>query len=720
MLEKLFAGAASVFIPSRVPATKATPISAPTGMPTSLSLDGGGMFAPGGKELIKSYNDSPALRRVVSIVAHSLASTPFFLRRKTRGKRKDWSLATRTCVQREYRHKATKEQGIEVYDHPFLDFLSRGSPLLSGPSSLVLSYVYRLVKGEFFWELIGEGKLPEFWMVTPPQWVTQVPHGNKDYFIVRQGGQQKRVAAEHMFWCRDADLTNPYSRGKGAGDSLADEIDTDEYASALLRHTLANRGFSDVLIGIKGARPQDAELVEAKYNQRHRGFYNTGRALIIDSEKLEVKPITHALSELRLLELRDFERTVIAETFGVPSELLGKTQNSNRATITGAETIFAKYVLSPRLEAMRVDLQLRLLPLFDPRGEYLIEYESPIPADRDYDLEVMKAQPSAFTLNEYRQQIGLEPTTWGSTRLIPFNYAEVPVTSKQIYVDAQQNSAPTYHGVVHKGTGVSISQTEMKKLLETIDSAELVEKLGPDWQQRMEQVVLAEWAQLGFADGSLALVNPLIADHLKEFGGRWTKRGGIDATTRALLGESLAAGVDAGEGISELAKRVRHTMGDVANGYRAQLIARTEVVRSSNLARDMSWKTTGLSLHKRYISALTKDTRKAHAALHGNEIPVHKQWTYSATLDPGVSDTIDMPGDSEHPAHACNCLCTAVAFDPEHAKDVDIPYQGEAHYKICKAFDEETERWEQVLRKAMRSFYEHITDEIVTQLQQLG
>ena len=339
----------------------------------SLSLGTEGSFAPGGRELLKRYDENPALKRVATIVAQALASTPYYLKKKSGSK--SWSQGLRSCGKAATRRKAA-QQAEEIYEHPFLDFLARGSPLLTGPSSLVLSHLYRLIKGEFFWQLLGAPtKAPEFFLVLPPSWIQSLPEAGKDYYTASVHGVTRKLPANEVLWCKDACLASPYGRGAGVGDALADEIDTDEYASSLLRYTLANRGFSDLLIAIKGAKQDQAELVEAKYNQRHRGFYNTGRALVIDSDHLDVKPLTHALSELKLLELRTFERQVVAETFGVPPELLGKTQNSPRAAILGAETVFARQILVPRLEALRLDLQNKILPLFDPKGQYLLEYE---------------------------------------------------------------------------------------------------------------------------------------------------------------------------------------------------------------------------------------------------------------------------------------------------------------------------------------------------------
>jgi len=493
------------------------------------------------------------------------------------------------------------------------------------------------------------------------------------------------------------------------GDSLLDELDTDEYAAQLMRGTLANRGFNDLIIGMKGATEEQAMLLEAKYNQRQRGFQNSGKAMIIDAEKLDVNTVTTNLSELRLIELRDFERKIVAETFGIPPELLGASSTNYRAANT-AETIFAKYVLIPRLVSMQLDLQWNVLPEFDPRGEYLVMFESPVPSDREHELAVMKAQPAAFTLNEWRSAAGHGEEAWGEERGQP---AKAPQSSGD--APAGKELARAARPFVREGA--AITQAEIQALVRSIDSTELVDKLSDGWRIQMEPIAVAQWAELGVS-ADLGLINPVISDHLAEFGSRWIA--GVDQTTKDLVGQTLAEGVAKGEGTQELAKRVRQQMGYLqADGYRSTLIARTEVVRSANIGRQISWDASGLVLRKRYVSALTSTTRESHAALHNVEVPLTGTWTYDGALEPFIVDTISSPGGSTEAAHACSCLCSMVAFDPEHGKAV-VPYGSEAHGLVAKAFEQEVSAWEDATIAVMDPFYGNMADDLVRQLERLA
>jgi hypothetical protein len=65
-----------------------------------------------------------------------------------------------------------------------------------------------------------------------------------------------------------------------------------------------------------------------------------------------------------------------------------------------------RYVVIPRLELLRAFMQAFLLPRYDDR--LILAYESPVAEDREFQLEVMKAMPSAYRVNDWRELSGHE------------------------------------------------------------------------------------------------------------------------------------------------------------------------------------------------------------------------------------------------------------------------------------------------------------------------
>jgi hypothetical protein len=97
----------------------------------------------------------------------------------------------------------------------------------------------------------------------------------------------------------------------------------------------------------------------------------------------------------------------IIQVFGFPPEILGVIENSNRSTIDAAGFLFDLYVLTPRLEFLRTQLQEKIIPEYDER--LVLDYVSPVKEDRALQQEVMKAHPYAFLVDEIRARGGCDP-----------------------------------------------------------------------------------------------------------------------------------------------------------------------------------------------------------------------------------------------------------------------------------------------------------------------
>lgn len=250
------------------------------------------------------------------------------------------------------------------------------------------------------------------------------------------------------------------------------------------------------------------------------------------------------------------------------------------------------------------------------------------------------------------------------------------------------------------------SADQISRILSLYSPRELAELLGPLWQERLRGIAADELAALGISP-EWHVINPLINTHLQEFG---LDRLKIPiGTSRAAAAEAIQAGISVGEGIGPIARRLV-TIGATDSGYRARLIARTEVVRSANMGRQISWKASGLpGLRKRWLSALSSTTRDSHRALHNKTVPLDGRFEFDASLSPGVPGSASVPGDATHVAHAANCKCSSTAYDPEHGKAIE--FGGPEHVAIAKARDGEAISWEQEAVPLIVKYYNNITDE---------
>jgi HK97 family phage portal protein len=411
------------------------------GLPFSMSI---GSTAPkrGTRELLAAFREQPRLRAVVSRIARGVASaqahvyvrvqdesterSTFTKRRDLQGEYRDialvpsfrWgadrgvrdlalSLGAPRMRARRRRELASVGKLREVPDHPMLELLATPNPEMSGRLAIYITQVWLDMKGEAFWmlSLDKDGKPTAFYPI-PPHWVQQTPTPGAKYFMVSAGGAQLRVYPEAMIWFRDPDPENPYSRGTGVAESLGDEAETDEYASKYLKNWFFNSAMPSAIVSFEGADAAAVKVMQEKWEREHRGYQNAHR-VHFGMGKMNAQRLDASLREQQMLELRAFSRDTMAQVFGVPPEIIGIIENSNRSTIDAAGYIYALGVEFPRAEFLREELQRQLAPKYD--ASLVIEIEVPIPDDENRRLNVMKAAPTVFSKNEWRGEAGYDP-----------------------------------------------------------------------------------------------------------------------------------------------------------------------------------------------------------------------------------------------------------------------------------------------------------------------
>lgn len=114
-------------------------------------------------------------------------------------------------------------------------------------------------------------------------------------------------------------------------------------------------------------------------------------------------------------------RDAVLEHFGVPREIMGITQNSNRATADAAQYIYAKNVLTSKLRSRQDAINQQLLPAY---GDDLVwEYDDIIPHDQEFDKATALDGWNAglLTKNEARELLGVEPAKNGD--IFKMNFA---------------------------------------------------------------------------------------------------------------------------------------------------------------------------------------------------------------------------------------------------------------------------------------------------------
>lgn len=415
---------------------RAAPVAAPL---TTANFEAG-LLAPGQggrgppkrgtRELIQLYNQSPWLRAVTSRIARGVAAARFRVYTRaqeklpTKGRgvpRWRWGvdravvdplLSAGNHTERRAYRAGLRALGVlrEVTDHPLIKLLAKPNEFMSGSTALKVTQVWLDVKGEAFWLVAyGADGTPQALYPMPPHWVRQVPTAAAPYFLVSVGTTQMKVDPSAVLWLKDVDPDNPYGRGTGVAESLGDELETDEFAAKYVKAWFYNSATPSLIVAFEGnATTTQLEEARDKWEQAHRGTHNAHRAHFATGKMNAVKLDT-AFKDQQLVELRMMERDTCVQVYGVPPECIGIIDDSNRATIDAADYMMVKGVEHPRVEYLREEIATQLLTKYKGGDVAVLEAELSEPVDKGRRLEVMKAQPRAFTLNEWRSEANYEP-----------------------------------------------------------------------------------------------------------------------------------------------------------------------------------------------------------------------------------------------------------------------------------------------------------------------
>jgi hypothetical protein len=375
-----------------------------------------------GKQHLDTYNLMPWARAPVARIATSVASLHWRLFYR-QGKETDERGKRRPVRDRklqrmdQFHRKSAIVQGIdqgdlkEVDDHILLDALCNGNVMLSGQACWKVSSIGMDCVGETFWmkERNALGGATAYWPL-PNYWIIDTPSPAFRFYKVSFRAWQGYIPDTEIVWFKDPDPVNPYGRGSGSSQTLADELETDEYAAKHIKQFFFNRAKPDFMVFPKGDMNMMGEdqvkALERKWLDNQQGFWRTFRPQFM-SREVGIHEFTQNFQHLQLNELRQHSRDTSLQTFGIPPEILGVIEHSNRSTIDGAFYGYHKLCIEPRAEFWRSELQQKIVPDYDPR--LIIDYDSPVQEDQEFTLKSYIGKPSTVTVDEWRKLQGLPP-----------------------------------------------------------------------------------------------------------------------------------------------------------------------------------------------------------------------------------------------------------------------------------------------------------------------
>lgn len=140
---------------------------------------------------------------------------------------------------------------------------------------------------------------------------------------------------------------------------------------------------------------------------------------------------------------------------------------------------------------------------------------------------------------------------------------------------------------------------------------------------------------------------PFVIQFIQE---REIKLKAVTDTTEAALRAALTEGITNGENTGQIRERIEDVFG-MAQGFRSETIARTEVSTSQNFGRLEEMRVSKVK-NKKWM-AIFSNTREAHQEAHGQVVGVDEAFSVGG-------EDLMYPGDqSGSPENVINCQCSA-------------------------------------------------------------
>lgn len=648
----------------------------------SVKLRGGGNSAPAihasgsqdGRPVASEWSAEKAINEglkvnawvysAVTKIATGLASVPLLLER---AKGDTWAPET---------------------DHELAALLRRPNPFMARQDMLERWAIHMLLAGNGFWWLnIVGGKPTEIWPIMPDQ---ISPIASRADFISgyewRLSSTDKRVlptdqVAHWMF----VDPGNP-RWGLAPLQAAAAAVDLDQAAAKWNRAVLRNDGKPPLAIFLDGALTH-AEMKTATAQVREQMDGASVRQALVLGGASKAQPLAMNATELDFLNGRRFSREEIAAVFGVPPILMSFGEAATFSNLDAAKAILWEDRIVPLLDDLCQGLEGALFRFWGlTSGEWRIRADlsgvRALQANLKTEAEVDKLKSETFKTyvdagvpgnmaakllglplekipggDQPRAVAGPPMPTQTKGRAPPFERkdkggAEEADPKRLERLDAwveklrpkiaelllEQGSAVASAYAAGQPWDTALSLDDWQALMEAIHTAVIESEGAVAYTGLLSAITSAGGG--GAFDVLADNVTEWIAEHVGE------NLRYIDDATRLALQAEITAGVEAGEGTRDIAKRLRDLHTDWS-GWRAERIARTETGSAFSAAHQLTAEQmaaeTDVQLVKTWHSTGDSRTRDEHAAMDGETVDI----------DEAFSNGLMQPGDPN-----CRCVVT--------------------------------------------------------------
>jgi len=343
------------------------------------------------------YAGNPVIYSIIKLITDKLSSVPFYLYEVKNGQKlKSYKslalngnfISTKSLV--------TKEQSLkEVENHPILNLLENPNPEQSFSDFLKNAIGYKLITGNSY----IFGSKPEFGSnkdkivalsVLPSQLINIIGNQTVDYYNV--SGSNVRLEKDSVlhlkYWNPDWN-SGLQLYGQSPLKAGLKVLDLNNTAYKSQTEIIANKGAYGMLSDISGTASPE-QLAELKNR-----FQNaSANEIMIVASQLEWTQFGVPSNELQILQQMDLNLRDLCNLYGVPSLLLGNSNDKTYSNFEQAEKSLIYNVIVPELTALKDSLNKWLLPAYmkADNKQYYIDFDITVLPQLAADMSEVIAQ----------------------------------------------------------------------------------------------------------------------------------------------------------------------------------------------------------------------------------------------------------------------------------------------------------------------------------------
>ncbi|MFC4768733.1 phage portal protein [Effusibacillus consociatus] len=605
-----------------------------------------------------------------------------------------------------------KVEWQRVHEHPLELLLQRPNPKMPGTYLTKSRMTYLNLSGNNFWYVVEVGGRPvEIWPLRPDR-VAPIPSRTdfiSGYEYTIDGATQRFEPEEIVHFTR-FDPGDDFL-GMGPLQAAAKTVDTLNEARDWNKNAMENRavppgGFST---DSNLSDPQFDRLKE-EIKEKISGSPNARKPVLMEAG-LKWQSFAMTPVEMDFLLSMKFGVVEVCSAFGVDPILIGFNEYSSYNNYQTAKQALWEDTLIPELEDDCARINHDITPRF---GDNLwVEPDlSDVPALQEKFEDKVKAGQTLWQMgvpfskiNE-RLELGMDDVPdadiqWIPAGMVPMNQEDDegeaggnpepeedepksigPMSLKVFNLQTAEQHAEHWKAFERARTGWYKAvekrtkkrfKDEKKAILKAVGSStdglldrlsSVVKKQEKPWAKFMTQVNVDVITDFG-KRVSEGFKSEFVFRETKEFDvfasgvKSWIAENVgskipllLDTTLEALKQEVDEA-IEEGETIDEIAERISDLY-DEFQGYRSTLIARTEVISSSNAGSHFAAEQTELKLEKDWLATPGKRTREWHKKANGQRKKLDEPFVVKG-------EKLIFPGDSTNGASADNlvqCRCT--------------------------------------------------------------